>query len=164
MIISMIAAASENNVIGKDNKMAWHMPSDLKYFMDTTTGHHIIMGRKNFESLDKRPLKNRTNVVITRTPDYTAEGCELVTSLEEALVLARNNGEQEAMIIGGGEIYRLGMEMADRIYLTRIHTNVEGDVTFPELDPDIWKEVSRDARQADERNPFDYTFLVFERS
>ena len=163
MIVSMIAAASENHVIGKDNDMVWRMPSDLKYFMDTTTGHHIIMGRKNFESIGKRPLKNRTNVVITRSEHYEAPGSVVVGSLEEALVLARNNGDDEAMIIGGGEIYKLGLPFADRIYLTRIHESFEGDVYFPEFDMDEWREVSKQENKADEKNPYDYTFLIYER-
>lgn len=164
MMISIIAAVSENNVIGRKNRMPWHMPTDMKYFMDTTMGHHIIMGRKNFDSIGRKPLKGRTNVVVTRDPAFRAEGCMVVHTLEKAIDTARSGGDSEAMIIGGGEIYRQAMPLAGRIYLTRINSAFEGDVHFPEIKPSDWKVVKSEKHYADERNPYDYTFLVYERN
>ncbi len=162
MIISLIVAASENNIIGKDNQMIWHMPADLMYFKKVTLDHHIIMGRKNFEAMNK-PLPGRTNIIITRQNGYHKEGCIVVHSLEEGLTIAEGNGETEAMIIGGGEIYRLALPIAHKIYLTRIHGTFEGDTSFPEIDKNNWVENTIDVLKSDDANPYDYTFLVYER-
>ena len=163
MIISMIAAMGSNRVIGKDNDIPWHLPDDFKYFKNTTKGHHVIMGRKNWESLPHsfQPLPGRPNIVITRQEDYPIEEAAVVKSLEEALNIARENGEKEAFIIGGGEIYRMGLEYADRIYLTEINAAFDGQVTFPEFDTNIWKEVSREHHPVDERHKYSFDFVVY---
>ncbi len=160
MIISMIAAMASNRVIGANNKLPWHLPADLKYFMKTTSGHHIIMGRKNFESLPKA-LPRRTNIVITRQEKYQALGTVVVHSLEEALAIARFNGENEAFIIGGSEIYKLGFEHADKLYLTYLDHEAKGDVYFPEFDENNWELESERFYKADEKNKFDHTYRVF---
>lgn len=157
-----MVARSDNNVIGKENDLAWHMPADLKYFKKTTMGHHAIMGRKTFESMDK-PLPGRTNIVITRNPDYRAEGCIVVSSLEEAVQLSQEQKQEQVFVLGGGEIYRLAMDLVDRIYLTEIHGEFEGDTFFPEINPTIWKETKREEHEADEKNPYSYAFVVLER-
>lgn len=163
MIISMIAAMGSNRVIGKDNDIPWHLPDDFKYFKNTTKGHHVIMGRKNWESLPHsfQPLPARPNIIITRQEDYQPEGAQVVKSFEEALDIARKNKEPEAFIIGGGEIYRMGLEYADRIYLTEINGAFDGQVTFPEFDTKIWKEVSREHHPVDERHKYSFDFVVY---
>ncbi len=162
MIISQIAAMARNRVIGRDNRLPWHMPDDLAWFFRVTRGHHIIMGRRNYEA-NGRALPGRTNIVITRKKTYEAPGCVVVHSIAEALDYARRQGEQEAFIVGGGEIYAATLSLADRIYLTLIDTDAEGDVFFPELDPAEWQVVSKEPHKADQRNPYDYTFYIFER-
>mgnify|MGYP006160192045 CR=1 FL=1 len=166
MKVSLIVAVSENGVIGKDNDLIWHLPRDMKFFKDTTLGHHVIMGRKNFESIPHkyRPLPNRTNIVITRQTNYTAEGCVVVNSVEAALEIAKQNGDNEPFIIGGGQIYRLALEvnLVDKIYLTKIHHIYEGDTFFPELE-NKWKETERIDCKSDEKHAHDYSFLTFEK-
>lgn len=162
MKISLIVAAAENNVIGKDNDLPWRLPDDMKFFVRTTKGHHILIGRKNLESFGKL-LPNRTNVVLTRDKSYRFEGAEIFHDLNEAVDFAKNNGENELMIIGGGEIYKQAMGIADRIYLTRVHTEIEGDTLFPELGLE-WKEVSSEYHPKDEKHVFDFTFKVFEKN
>ncbi len=165
MKISMIAAVSANGVIGKDNDLAWHLPDDMKYFKQTTAGHHVLLGRKNWESipLKWRPLPNRPNVIITRNDQYQAEGGIVTDSLENALQIARDANEGEAFIIGGGEIYRLGLPLAHRLYLTEIAASVDGDTYFPEWDKTAWEEVSRKHHEADERHEFAFDFVVYEK-
>jgi len=165
MIISMIAAMGSNRVIGKDNDIPWHLPDDFQYFKDTTKGHYVLMGRKNFESLPPRfkPLPGRPNVVITRNQSYHAKGADVVYSLEEALKLAETNGEAEAFIIGGGEIYRLGLEFAHKIYLTEIDGDFDGDTIFPEFDKNIWKETSRKHHPVDDRHKNAFDFVIYEK-
>ncbi|SNS85995.1 dihydrofolate reductase [Ekhidna lutea] len=165
MIISMIAAMGSNRVIGKDNDIPWHLPDDFKYFKNTTKGHHVIMGRKNWESLASsfQPLPGRPNIVITRQSNYVAEGGFVVSSLDEALDMARANNETEAFIIGGGEIYRMGLELADKIYLTEINHAFDGQVTFPTFDDSKWKEVSREHHPADGRHKHSFDFVVYSR-
>ena len=136
MILDMIVAIAQNRVIGSDNKMLWHIPEDFAHFKKTTMGHPIIMGRKTWESLG-RPLPGRKNVVITRQKDYEAEGAEIVSSLEEALKLLRD--EPRVFVIGGGEVYRQAMPLADHMWVTIVGKNFEGDTTFPEIDPSVWK-------------------------
>ena len=166
MIVSLIVAVSENGVIGKDNDLIWYLPKDMRFFKETTMGHHVIMGRKNFESIPHKysPLPNRTNVIITRQADYSAEGCVVVNSVEEALEVAKNNNDNEAFIIGGGQIYKLALEakMIDKIYLTKVHHSFKGDTFFSELNSD-WKEVSNVENKADEKHAHDYSFLTFEK-
>jgi len=163
MTVSAIVAVAKNLVIGHHNQIPWYLPADLKYFKKTTTGHHVIMGRKSFESIGK-PLPNRTNVVITRDPFFVATGCTVVHSLEEALELASANGETEAFIIGGGEIYRQSWPFLDRIYITEVDTAPEGNVFFPKIEKEEWQELSSEAHPADEKNEFGYMFKVLERA
>ena len=165
MTISMIAAMSQNRVIGKNNDLPWHLPDDFNYFKETTKGRFVIMGRKNFESLPHkfRPLPNRTNVVITRRKDFNEEGILVVHSIEDALKLATDAGEEEAFIIGGGEIYKLGLEHADKIYLTEINAQIEGDTQFPEFDKSKWLESSRKHHPKDERHLFSFDFVVYQK-
>ena len=165
MVISIIVAVSENNVIGRNNNLPWHLPADMKYFKDKTMGHFVVMGRKNFDSIpDKyRPLSGRTNVVVTRQNNFNAAGVQVVHTINEAIQLAKEKNETECFIIGGGEIFSQSIELCDRIYLTRIHHRIEGDVFFPELNQKEWKETSRKEVKADEKNNYDFSFLVFER-
>lgn len=163
MILSAIAAISTNNAIGHKNALPWHLPADMKYFMNTTRHHHVIMGRKTFESLGK-PLKKRTNVVITRDTTYRAEGVEVVHSLHQAISIARQNGEMEAFIIGGAQIYSLSIPILNRLYLTEIETEVtEADAYFPVFNREEWQLISAEHHSPDEKNKFSYTFRVFER-
>ena len=166
MGVSLIVAVAENGVIGKDNNLIWHLPKDMHFFKETTLGHHVIMGRKNFESIPHkyRPLPNRTNVVITRQATYQAEGCLVVNSVKEALEIAKKNGDTEPFIIGGGQIYKLALEanLVDTIYLTKVHHAYDGDTFFSELGKD-WKEIERIDCKADEKHAHDYSFLTFEK-
>ncbi len=166
MRVSLIVAVSENGVIGKDNDLIWHLPKDMKFFKETTLGHHVIMGRKNFESIPHkyRPLNDRTNIVITRQLGFKAEGCIVVNSVVAALDIAKNNGDTEPFIIGGGQIYKIALEqnLVDRIYLTKIHHNFDGDTFFPELNSE-WKEINRQDCFSDEKNKYDYSFIVLEK-
>lgn len=162
MIVSAIVAAAENNVIGSDNEIPWYLPTDLKYFKKTTLNHHVIMGRKSFQSIGN-PLPKRTNIIVTRDPFFMASGCAVVHSIEEALKMAKANGEEEAFIIGGGQIYRQSMHLLDKIYLTEVHATVEGEVFFPAINEQEWREVSREPHPADERNEHPFTFRVLER-
>jgi len=159
-MLSTIVAASENNVIGKDNQLLWHLPDDLKHFKRTTKGHHVIAGRKTFESQGK-PLPHRTNIIVTRNPDYSAEGCIVVNSLDRALELAQ--ADDEPFIIGGEQIYRMALPLVERIYLTRVHAEFEGDTFFPELDMDQWKEISREYYSKDERNEYPFSIIILDR-
>ena len=162
MIVSAIAAVDRNQVIGKDNGIPWYLPADLQYFKRTTLGHHVIMGRKSFESIG-RPLPRRTNIVVTRDLFFTASNCLVAHSLEEAISIAVENEETEAFVIGGGEIYRQSMPFLDRVYLTRVDIEVEGDVFFPELPAEEWKLVSSEPHGQDKKNPMTYAFEVYER-
>lgn len=161
MKISLIAAATENNVIGRDNDLPWKLPDDMKFFVRTTRGHHILTGRKNLESSGVLP--KRTNMVLTNKEDYEFEGAEVFHSIEDAIQFAKERGEEELMVIGGGVIYQQFMDIADRIYLTRIHTEIEGDTFFPEIDESKWKVVNKEYHPKDERHPYDFTFYTYER-
>jgi dihydrofolate reductase len=158
MTVSIVVAISENHVIGKDNKLLWHLPNDLKHFKDITTGHTIIMGRKTYESVGK-PLPRRRNIIITRQA-ISIDGCEVVDSIEAALALCKD--EPEVFIVGGAEIYRLLLHLTNRIYLTIIHKEFEGDSFFPEIDKQEWREVSREDHQPDEKNLLPYSFITLE--
>ena len=152
MKVSLIVAVSENSVIGKDNDLIWRLPKDMKFFKETTLGHHVIMGRKNFESIPHKysPLTNRRNVIITKQADYKAKGCIIVNSVKEALEVASKNGDPEPFIIGGGQIYKIALEanLVDKIYLTKIHHSFDGDTFFNELGPE-WEETSRSDLKSD---------------
>ncbi len=162
MLVSSIVATAKNNVIGKNNQIPWYLPADLAYFKRTTLDHHVLMGRNCFQSIG-RPLPKRTNIVITRDPFFTAEGVLVAHSIEEALGIAFDNGEQEAFIIGGGAIYRESMDLWDRVYLTEVDLTVEGDVFFPELAPGDWRETWREHHEPDAKNEWAYTFRILER-
>ena len=162
MIVSAIAAMTKNRVIGKNNQIPWYLPADLKYFKKTTINHHVIMGRKCFESVGK-PLPKRTNIILTRNPYYVGNGIITTNSKQEALEIAHANGEEEVFILGGGEIYDMYMTDVDKIYLTILDTELDGDVFFPEFDLTEWNLESEEKHQADDRNPYDYTFLVYTR-
>lgn len=162
MLISAIAAISSNRVIGKDNQIPWYLPADFRFFKQTTLNHHILMGRKNYQAIGK-PLPKRTNVVITRDPFFVSTGCVVVHSIEAAIQVAHENGEDEAFIIGGGQIYEQAMPFVDKIYLTEIELEVDGDVFFPELDPNIWIVESEEYHEPDEKNAFAFTIRVFQR-
>ena len=162
MIISAIVATAKNNVIGKDNNIPWYLPADLKYFKKTTLGHHIIMGRKSFVSIG-RPLPKRTNIIITRDPFYIASGCIVTHSIEEALQIANENGEEEAFIIGGGQIYEQAFSLLDKIYLTEVDLDVKGEIYFPKINETEWKEIKRETHAPDEKNEHAYVFRVLER-
>lgn len=156
----MIAAAAENNALGKDNDLVWHLPDDFKRFKQLTTGHFIIMGRKTFESFPKL-LPNRTHVIITRQKDYQPENTIVVNSLEKALEVSKE--DKQPFIIGGGEIYKLGLDVADSIELTRVHGIVEADTFFPEIDLAKWELVKEEFHPKDERHDFDFTYLTYHR-
>jgi dihydrofolate reductase len=162
MRISAIAAMSANRVIGHHNQIPWHLPADMKFFQRTTVGHHVIMGRKNYLSIG-RPLPKRTNIVITRNPYFISSGCIVVHTLEEALSHAKFAKEEEAFVIGGGEIYRLAMDYLDRIYLTTIDLNVDGDVFFPDIDLSQWAITQEDIFPADEKNPYPFIIQILDR-
>lgn len=165
MTVSAIAALSRNRVIGKDNDLPWRLPDDMKFFMETTKGHHVIMGRKNYDSLlpKFKPLPNRTNIVITRQRDFEAPGCTVLHAIEPALDLARSHSEKECFIIGGAEIYKLAMPHTTRLYLTEIDAHIEGDTYFPVVDMNEWKETSRTHHPADQRHSYAFDIVVYDR-
>lgn len=165
MIVSLIAALSKNRIIGQNNDLPWHLPDDMKYFMQTTKGHHTIMGRKNYDSIPEkfRPLPNRTNIVVTRQQDFKAPGCLVVNSLEKGLEIARKNGEKEVFIIGGSDIYALGIPYAHRLYLTEIDAIIDGDTSFPEVNAKEWRETSRKPHAADARHLHGFDFVVYDK-
>ena len=156
-MIKIIVAMSENRVIGNNNELIWKLSSDLKRFKELTTNNPVVMGRKTYESIG-RPLPNRRNIIISRQPDYLVDDCEIVSSLEEALLLTNN----DCFIIGGGEIYNQSIELADKIYLTLVHKNFEGDTQFPELGKE-WAKMSRKDFEADEKNEYNYSFIEYDR-
>ncbi len=164
-MLSIIVAIGNNNVIGKrGGGLLWRLPADLKHFKDLTMGHPIIMGRKTFESIG-RPLPGRTNIVITRQPDFKAEGIEVISSLESALALVASGQWLEVFIIGGGEIYSQSLPLANKLYVTEVHHDFpEGDVYFPAIDKNIWRETSRVKGPKDEKNIYDYNFVIYEKN
>jgi dihydrofolate reductase len=165
MIISMIAALASNRVIGKNNDLPWKLPDDMKFFMETTKGHHTIMGRKNYDSIPNKfkPLPNRTNIVVTRQKNFDAPGCIVVDSVEKGLDIASKNQESETFIIGGAEIYKLGLPHATRLYLTEIDAEIEGDTRFPIFNKNEWKETSRQRHNKDDRHAYAFDFVVYDK-
>lgn len=159
MSISIVVAVAANNAIGKNNQLLWHLPADLKHFKQITTGHTVFMGRKTFQSIGKA-LPNRRNIIISRSVK-AVEGCEVLASLEEALLLAGEN--EEVMVIGGATIYNQALPKTRRIYLTRVHYEFEADTYFPEIDPNQWRETTREDFAADEKNKFAYSFITLDR-
>ncbi|WP_420581178.1 dihydrofolate reductase [Reichenbachiella sp.] len=165
MKISLIAAMTKNRVIGINNDLPWHLPNDMKYFMETTKGHVVIMGRKNFDSLPPKfkPLPHRTNVILTRQQGFDVADCEVYNEIKDAYAFAEEQGEQELFVIGGGQIYQMAMEQADMIYLTEIDAHIEnGEVFFPEMKGN-WKEVSRIHHPADDRHQYAFDFVKYEK-
>ncbi|MBP6184376.1 MAG: dihydrofolate reductase [Saprospiraceae bacterium] len=163
MIITAIAAVAQNRVIGKDNKLPWHLPADLRFFKKTTMGHHLIMGRKTWEALPNGPLPGRVNVVISRSEMKVPDGVFVFPGLEPALEWVFRQEETEVFIIGGAQIYASAMPMLDQILLTEVDTSPEGDAYFPEWRDSEWEEVSREAHESDDKNPFGYAFVLREK-
>lgn len=159
-MITLIAAAAENNALGKDNQLIWHLPNDFKRFKALTTGHYIVMGRKTFESFPK-PLPQRTHVIITRQHDYAYEGCLVVHSLEAALAICPK--DQVTYIIGGAEIYHQAMRWADTIELTRVHASFEADAFFPEIPEEEWELIATESHPADDKHAVSYTYCTYRR-
>ena len=157
--VSIIVAVSKNNVIGKDNQLIWHLPADLKHFKKLTTGHHIIMGRKTFESIGKA-LPNRVSVIITRQKNYKQENCIITHSLKEAINKAKE--DTEIFIIGGASIYEEAIKLSDKIYLTSIDDNFEGDTFFPTINWSEWEKIEEQKFEADKKNKYNYSFITFE--
>jgi dihydrofolate reductase len=157
-MIVLIAAVAENNALGKDNELVWHLPNDFKRFKELTSGHYIIMGRKTFESFPK-PLPNRTHVVITRQQNYQPEGCIVVNSIENAIKACPEN--ETIYIIGGGEIYNQALSLSDKIEITKVHGDFEADAFFPEINDKDWKLVQSSLNKKDERHLYDYTYQTF---
>ena len=159
-MIILIAAVAENNALGKNNDLLWHLPKDFKRFKEITSGHHIIMGRKTFESFPK-PLPNRTHIIITRQKEYFCDGCIVVQDLEKAIAVCPKN--EDIFVIGGGEIYSQSIHLADQLDITRVHQSFDADVYFPEIDPEIWELTSEVFNPKDEKHLYDYTFQTFVR-
>ncbi len=160
-MISIIAAISENHALGKNNEMLWHLPDDFKRFKKVTLGHHVIMGRKTFESLGKKALPKRTNIIITRQPSYQASRIVLASSLTKALQIAKT--DSNPYILGGGQIYKEAMQYADVLDLTIVHHKFEADTFFPEIDPKVWKETSREFHAKDDKHRYDFSFVMYKR-
>jgi dihydrofolate reductase len=165
MIISMIAAVAKNKVIGRDNDLVWRLPDDMKYFMDTTKDHFVIMGRKNYESIPHkfRPLPKRTNIIVTRQADYHAPNCIILDTLEKALEYANQHKQYEVFIIGGGQIYAQSIDFADKLYITEIKEKFDGDTYFPAYDKCAWEEISRINHAKDERHDHEFDFVIYNR-
>jgi dihydrofolate reductase len=157
-MITLIAAAAENNALGKDNQLVWHLPHDFKRFKQITSGNFIIMGRKTFESFPK-PLPNRTHIIITRQKNYKVEGCNVVNSIEKAIEISPKN--EEVFIIGGAEIYSQSIDFADKIELTRVHASFDADAYFPEINLNEWELIFEEHHAKDEKHNFDFTFQTF---
>lgn len=162
MMLSLIVAMDKNNVIGKENGMPWHLPNDLKHFKETTLGHTMIMGRKTFDSIG-RVLPGRKTVVLTRSEQTFPAEVEVIHSLEEIHTLQKANESEELFVIGGGELFKEMLPHADKLYVTVIDEAFEGDVYFPEIDPTIWEEVSKEKGLKDEKNIYDYYFIKYNR-
>jgi dihydrofolate reductase len=166
MKISIVVAVAENNAIGANGKLLWRLSKDMQYFKEVTWGHHVLMGRKTWDSIPPKfsPLPGRTNVIVTRKQGFVCEGCKVVDSIEQGIAIAQQAGEQELMVIGGGEIYKQALPLANKIYLTKVHhTFSDADTFFPELDPAQWNVLNTEWNMADEKNEFDFEFIVMER-
>tara|TARA_Y100001935_G_scaffold146585_1_gene121151 strand:+ start:1122 stop:1628 length:507 start_codon:yes stop_codon:yes gene_type:complete len=163
--VSLIVAVSKNQVIGRNNKLAWNLPNDMKYFSDMTKGHSVIMGRKNWESIPPkfRPLPKRENIIITRNSDYKANNAIVVSSVEEAIKSSRSNTDEEVFIIGGGEIYKEGFKYIDKLYITEIDAIIKGNTFFPEWDKKDWVEISRIHHPKDSRHEFKFDYVIYKK-
>ncbi|HQX43244.1 MAG: dihydrofolate reductase [Saprospiraceae bacterium] len=162
MIISAIVAMNPDGLIGDQNKIPWHLPADLKYFKKITLGHHILMGRKCFDSIGKS-LPGRKNIVVTKNPTFIVTDCIITNSIEEGILIAQQNKEEEMFILGGGEIYRQSMHLVNKLYLTMVQFNGSGDVFFPQIDYDEWSLISDEKHTSDDKNNYDYSFLIYKR-
>jgi dihydrofolate reductase len=162
MIISHLVAVSENNVIGKNNQLPWNLPNDFKYFKNKTWGMPVVMGRKTYESMEKE-LKGRINIVVTTNKEWKREIVIVTSSIDEGIKKAEETDCKEIFIIGGGEIFKQSMDIANRLYITRVHASVEGDTFYPSIDETKWKLISEDPHPADEKHQFAYTFQVWDR-
>jgi dihydrofolate reductase len=164
-MISIIVAAADNYAIGKNNNLLWDLPDDMRFFKEKTKGHCIITGRKNYESIPAkfRPLPQRVNIVVTRQAHYDAGGAIVVSSLEKAIQKAEEVEDREIFIIGGGEIYKEALPLADRLYITRVHHDFDADTFFPEIHLNDWVEIARKYHPKDDRHPYDFTFLTYDR-
>jgi len=160
MIKIIMAAIAQNNAIGKNNDLIWHLPADLKFFKQTTKGHTLIMGRKTFESL-ANPLPHRDSWVVTRNQDYSAHGITVFQSIDEAIAAGLQKGLETVFILGGGEIYRQSMDIADKLIITEVHESFDGDTFFPAIDKGIWEEMSREEHKADDKNTYDFAFVEY---
>ena len=163
MIISLVVAASDNNVIGKNNQLLWHLPKDMKFFKNITWAMPVVMGRKTFESIGSKPLPGRKNIVITRQPGWQAEGVSVVESVDAAASLAEGLNYKEIFIIGGGVIYMIAFDRANKIYMTRVHADLEGDTYFPVIEKDDWTLVSKTDNPVDEKHAYAFSFQLWER-
>lgn len=167
MKISIIVAIAKNNGIGKNNQLLWHLPADMKYFKEKTTGHCVLTGRKNYESIPEkfRPLPNRTNIIVTRDPNYNAPGAHVVSSVEQGIELAKSLNETELFIIGGGQIYMECMvkNLVQTLYVTHVDTLPEADTYFPAFNPHKWHKTISEMCSADDKNPFNYEFAVYKK-
>lgn len=166
MKISIVVAVADNNAIGANGKLLWRLSKDMQYFKEVTWGHHVLMGRKTWDSIPPKfsPLPGRTNVIVTRKEGFVCEGCTVVDSIEHGIAIAKQAGEQELMVIGGGEIYRQALPLANKIYLTKVHhTFTDADTFFPDLDMAQWNVLNTEWNMADEKNEFDFEFIVLER-
>ena len=162
MNITLVVAASENNAIGLNNQLLWHLPKDMRFFKNTTWGMPILMGRKTFESMGSKPLNGRLNIIITRNKNWVNEDVTVVHTMEEAIALADKFSYKELLVIGGGEIYEMALPLAEKIWLTRVHTTIEGDVYFPKLNAE-WEMVSSTQNAADEKHKFSFDFECWKR-
>lgn len=166
MKLALIVAYAQNRVVGIENRLPWHLPEDLKYFKQVTTGKAVIMGRKTYESIG-RPLPNRLNIVISQNPNFSAQGVEVVASLQTAIDRAREynqaNGQDEVMVIGGAAIYNLALPLADKLYITLVHAEVAGDAYFPEVSLADWQLLDQQDHQPSEKNPYPYSFMVYQK-
>ena len=164
MIISLVVAASENNAIGKQGKLLWHLPNDLRFFKNITWAMPVAMGRKTFESLNSKPLNGRLNIIITRQKDFKADGIVVINNSTDAAFIAQQNDYKELMILGGGEIFKESMPKADKIYITRVHATFEdADAFFPQIDENKWQLTSNQDFFKDEKHAYDYSFQLWER-
>lgn len=164
MIISIIAAMDQNRLIGSENDLPWHLPVDMKYFKETTLGHYVLTGRKNYESIPEkfRPLKGRTNLVVSNSK-IQFPGAIMISNIEEGIEIARGAGEKELFIIGGGQVFKQSMYLANKLYITLIHHQFNGDVFFPEINWKQWNIISRKDVVPDENNKYACSFIVAER-
>jgi dihydrofolate reductase len=157
--ISIIVAIADNNAIGKDNKLLWHLPEDLKRFKRITLGHSVIMGKQTFYSLPRRPLQDRTNIVLTTNTAEFIDGCQMAHSIEDVINLCHENTEN--FIIGGASVYKQFLTIAQKLYITKVHASFDADTFFPEIDVNTWKVIETEEHKADKKHPFDYTFVTY---